>query len=323
MKKRIARLLIGAVLTAALGMAGVPNETEVSAKGKVYISAARRSYFLHDVWDKLTLKNVPTGARIRWESSNKSVVRIRETIPNGIWYQVKRDGKATITATFDRKKYRCRIRVKRETEDMVATQAPAESNPLVTPVPSDPGGQTSTETPAQSFPPSATPVSTAKPVSTIVPATVTPTPTASVSPNQEVYDRRIADFKERYISEDMTDYDKVDAICRFISNEFDYGKEANWFSMVVKGYGDCMASRIGVNRLCTELGIASYICRDLNDHGETMVRIGDTIYMTVTGYGGEKPRLYRIYPMSEAELAAKIERYPSCRHFLGLEYWNN
>lgn len=293
------------------GTIGVPNEMTTSARGGVLISASKRNYFLHGVWDKLTLKNVPAGARIHWRSSNKKVVRIREHIQNGIWYQVKRDGAASIIAVYNGKKYRCRIRVKRETEDMAVTQSP-DSSPVSESEPTEKPAVTPTDYGVAESP-------TSEPVCTSAPPSPTPAATASASSNQAVYDQRIADFKERYISEDMSEYDKVDAICRFISDEFDYGKEANWFSMVVNGYGDCMASRIGVNRLCTELGIASYICRDLNDHGETMVRIDDEIYMTVTGYGGVKPRLYRIYLMSEAELAAKLERYPSCRHFIGLD----
>ena len=301
MKKRTAKLLIVAVLITMSGAIGAPSEITVSARDGVRISASKRNYFLHGVWDKLTLKNVPTGARVRWKSSNKNVVRIREHIPNGIWYQVRRDGEASIIAVYNRKKYRCRIKVKRETEDMTVTSTPSASGTSSPESSSDPVGASQTSSPADNVLP------------------CSPTPTVSVSPNQAVYDQRITDFKEQYLTEDMSEYDKVDAICRFISDEFDYGHEANWFSMVVKGYGDCMASRIGVNRLCTELGIVSYICRDLNDHGETMVRIGDEIYMTVTGYGGVKPRLYRIYQMSEAELSAKIERYPSCRHVLGLD----
>ena len=67
--------------------------------------------------------------------------------------------------------------------------------------------------------------------------------------------------------------------------------------MVIKSAGECMASRIGVRELCTELGIRSFFCGNLDDHGMTMVRIGDYIYMTVTGYGGPKTKGYDFYKM--------------------------
>ncbi len=290
----MAVILLTAVLLSPLEGIAIPDTARAS--GTVRLSHTKRSYFLHGVWDKLTLKGVSSGARIRWKSSDKKIVRIREHFSNGIWYQVKRDGKTTVTATYKGKRYRCRIRVKREVE---------EADPVVAPTP----------TPAEPSTPQATstPIPTSKP-------SASPSPATSVDPYQHIYDEKIADFKARYITEDMSEYDKVDAICRYISYEYDYDAHiAGWFDMVVKGAGDCMASRIGVNRLCTELGIRSFVCGKLSDHGECMVRIDDDIYMTVTGFGGAKPREYRLYRMSETELAFYLDRYSPSRHFLGLE----
>ena len=303
---------------------GVVQLAVVKAQPVIRLSATGRSYFLHGVWDKLILKNVPPGAKIRWKSSDRRVVRIKEHFKNGIWYMVKRDGKAMITAIYNKKRYRCRICVKRDTEDApVDTMSVTPisvveemSDSEVTPSPESTVGVAEAATPIE---PTDLPMPVDTPDALSVIYTIVSTPSASPDPYQQIYDRKIADFNTRYISEEMSDYEKVEAVCRFISDEFDYGKEANWFMMVVKGYGDCMASRIGVNRLCSGLGIASYICRDIADHGETMVRISDEIYMTVTGYGGTKPRQYRIYPMSEDELEVKLRRYPSCRRVLGME----
>ncbi|MBO4396228.1 MAG: hypothetical protein J5819_07775 [Eubacterium sp.] len=308
MKHMVVLLSIAGMLTPFKGT-GCPSS--VDARSRVQLSATKRNYSLNHVWDKLTLKNVPSGARISWSSSNKKVVRIREHIPNGIWYQVKRDGRATVTAIYKGKRYRCRIIVKRETDDAVATPTPTEG-PLDTAEPEP------TDRPVATVsPPSSTPAVT--PGNGGEGHTPVPIASSSASPEQQLFDQKIAGFKTRYITEDMSDYDKVDAICRFISYEFDYDPHvAGWFAMVVGGAGDCMASRIGVNRLCTELGIPSFICSSLSDHGETMVRIGDDVYMTVTGFKGEKPRNYRLYRMSEAELEGYLSRYPASARVLGL-----
>ena len=295
-----------AVILLAVGVLipfGDTARSSTQAKSVIRLSATKKNYFLHGVWDKLILKNVPSGAKICWKSSDKKVVRVQEHIKNGIWYRVNRDGQATVTAIYKGKKYSCRIRVRRETE----TPAPT-SSAIPTP---DTDGTVEEDDDTTS------PVSDpAKPLST-------PTPDerrVAGGENQAIFDQKIEDFREWYISEGMSEYDKVDAVCRFISYEFDYdSRESNWFMMVVKGAGDCAASRYGVYSLCTDLGIRAFPCINLEDHGRTMVRIGDDVYMTITGYGGVKPRNYRLYHMSEAELSAYLLRYPASKYMLGLE----
>ena len=296
--KHIVALLLIAGIMMLFRMATGPSSAE--AKSSVRLSVTKKSYFLHGVWDKLTLKNVPSGARIRWKSSDRKVVRIREHIKNGIWYQVKQDGKATLTATYRGKKYRCGIRVKKESAD-TPTPEPTNASETV-------GTDMDDEEPQTSEKPTKSPSPTAPAGGGVV-----------ISENQKIYDQKIADFKERYVSEGMSEYDKVEAICRFISYEFDYdGHEASWFAMVVKGAGDCAASRVGVYELCKDLGVRAFICNSSHDHGETMVRIDDDVYMTVTGYAGVKPRNYRLYKMSDMELSGYLDRYPASKYLLGL-----
>ena len=78
-----------------------------------------------------------------------------------------------------------------------------------------------------------------------------------------------------------------------------------------------MASRLGVYYLCTELGLKSFPCTDLDDHGKTLVRVDDDVYMTVTGFNEPKPRLYWIYKLSEESLNKIKTRYPGCMKALG------
>lgn len=168
---------------------------------------------------------------------------------------------------------------------------------------------------------------------------VSPTPTVSLTPDptsspkpttnptgssvktekEQIYDEKISDFRERYITESMSDYEKVDAICMYISSEYDYLEyQSDWFKMVRTGSGDCMASRIGVERLCKLLGIRAFGCDAYEDHGQTMVRIGDDIFMTVTGYDEPKPRSYDLYRMTEEQIQKKIAKYKYCAYYLGL-----
>ena len=133
------------------------------------------------------------------------------------------------------------------------------------------------------------------------------------------YENKINDFKNRYIYEGMTEYDIAVAVNKYVSHEFDYAKEASWVVMVIKGEGDCMASREGVERLCRELGLKAFGCYDIDDHGECMIRIGDDIYMSITGYAGTKPRGFSFYKMSEEAIQKKRNKYPNCMKFLGFE----
>lgn len=300
-KKRVTHMAAFLLIAGTLApFDGITMPSSVQARTTIRLSVTKKSYFLHGVWDKLTLKNVPSGAKIRWKSSDRKVVRIREHIKNGIWYQVKQDGTATLTATYRGKKYRCGIRVKKESSD-TPTPEPTDVSETV-------GDDVDTEAPETTEKPTKSPSPTAPAGGGVV-----------ISENQKIYDQKIADFKERYISEGMSEYDKVDAICRFISYEFDYdGHEASWFAMVIKGAGDCAASRVGVYELCKDLGVRTFICNSSHDHGETMVRIDDDVYMTVTGYAGVKPRNYRLYKMSDMELSGYLDRYPASKYLLGL-----
>ncbi len=140
-----------------------------------------------------------------------------------------------------------------------------------------------------------------------------------VSETKLAYDEKIDDFNARYIHDGMTEYEIADAVNKYVSHEFDYAKEAAWECMVITGAGDCMASRLGVERLCRELGLKAYALCDTTDHGECLIRIGDDVYLSITGYGGTKPRPYSFYKLSEESLQKKVKDYPRCLKALGFE----
>ena len=68
-----------------------------------------------------------------------------------------------------------------------------------------------------------------------------------------------------------------------------------------------MASRIAVEMLCKQIGIKAVACTNCEYHGKTLVKIGSTYYMVVTGYDEPKPRSYLIYEVDETQLEKIME----------------
>ena len=132
------------------------------------------------------------------------------------------------------------------------------------------------------------------------------------------YDELVNEFIRTHIRDGMSDYEKMETVVKYIEEELDYTLyQPEWRKMLITGGGDCMASRLGVYYLCTELGLKSFPCTDLDDHGETLVRVGDDVFMTVTGFNEPKPRLYWIYKLSEESLKNIKTKYPGCMKALG------
>lgn len=115
-----------------------------------------------------------------------------------------------------------------------------------------------------------------------------------------LYVRSVFDkFKATYITDNMTEYEKMDKVAWYLSAEYDYRLyQADWCEYIVTGSGDCMASRYAVMYLCRYLGLRAAACPDLDSHGDTVVRADGKVYLVTTGYQGEKPRYYQIVEMS-------------------------
>lgn len=115
-----------------------------------------------------------------------------------------------------------------------------------------------------------------------------------------LYVRSVFDkFKKTYITDNMTEYEKMDKVAWYLSAEYDYRLyQDDWYEYIVTGSGDCMASRYAVMYLCRDLGLRAAACPDLDSHGDTVVRADGKVYLVTTGYRGEKPRYYQIVEMS-------------------------
>lgn len=107
--------------------------------------------------------------------------------------------------------------------------------------------------------------------------------------------KTIEDFEKTYITEDMTEYEKMDKVAWYLSTFYEYRAEKpGWAEYIVTGSGDCMASRFAVMYFCRELGLRAAACPDFDSHGQTVVRADDKVYLVTTGYGNPKPRYYQI-----------------------------
>ena len=110
------------------------------------------------------------------------------------------------------------------------------------------------------------------------------------------YIRKVMDdFKETYISTDMSDYEKMDRVAWYLSSEYDYELyQDSWYRYIITGSGDCMASRWAVMYFCRDLGLKAAACPNLDSHGMTVVRADGKVYLVTTGFTGRKPRYYEI-----------------------------
>ena len=102
MKKRLAALLMCLTIILSLVGAFTPGSAEAAS---VKLSKKKMTMYVYDL-SKLTLNNA-TGT-VKWKSSKTSVA----TVENGI-VTAKKAGKATITATYKGKKYKCKVTVKK------------------------------------------------------------------------------------------------------------------------------------------------------------------------------------------------------------------
>ena len=110
------------------------------------------------------------------------------------------------------------------------------------------------------------------------------------------YIRKVFDeFKETYITPDMSEYEKMDKVAWYLSSEYDYQLyQDSWYQYIITGRGDCMASRWAVMHFCRELGLKAAACPSIDSHGMTVVRADGKVYVVTTGFTGKKPRYYEV-----------------------------
>lgn len=111
------------------------------------------------------------------------------------------------------------------------------------------------------------------------------------------------DFDKKYIIPNMTQYEKMETIAKYVEYEFDYVPyQPDWRYMVISGGGDCYASRYFVKYLCEAQGIKALALLGENLHGKTLVKADGRMYIVVTGIDEPKPRRYMIMQPSDENL---------------------
>ena len=122
-------------------------------------------------------------------------------------------------------------------------------------------------------------------------------------------DKLFADFERRYITPSMTTKEKAEKAAWYISTTSDYELyNYNWLDIFLKGKGDCYANRYALQYLCNYMGIKAVACRNLDDHGKTLVYADGRFYVIVTGFNEPKPRPYGIYEISGGALEDLAEK---------------
>lgn len=113
----------------------------------------------------------------------------------------------------------------------------------------------------------------------------------------------IEDFKKNYISSDMTQFEKMETIAKYVEQEYDYVLyQSDWRYMVISGGGDCFSSRYFVKYLCESVGMKALSCIGENYHGNTLVQADGKMYIVVTGFNEPRPRRYMILQPSDENL---------------------
>jgi hypothetical protein len=110
-------------------------------------------------------------------------------------------------------------------------------------------------------------------------------------------------FQEDYISDSMTEYEKMETIAKYVESEYDYVLyQYEWRKMLITGGGDCYASRYLVKYLCEAAGLKALACLGENYDGKTLVKADGKMYIVVTGFNEPKPRKYMIMELTEKTL---------------------
>lgn len=100
--------------------------TVASAKGKVKLSKTKCTIEAGQQYT-LTLKNVGKSSKVKWKSGNTKIVKVKKSGKKTIVKAV-RAGKTTVTAAYKGKKYKCRITVKKNTDNK---EEQKEDNPVM------------------------------------------------------------------------------------------------------------------------------------------------------------------------------------------------
>ena len=343
MKRKSRMILLFAVALMFL-LPGISTE----AKTKPKLEVKKRTTSVGQKC-QLKLNGVSGRAKVKWKTSNKSVVSIAKRKRNIVTIKSKKKGTAVVTAAYKQKKYQCQVIVKAGKKKKLIADHPALNSSDVTlyhlsETYKDYIKYDNSHLREYRFRVSGTKkevrdwkiTGDGADYFNITdygllqmdwgPAYVEPCVTATVTAVLEdgrkltaavraysetnIYiDKLFADFEKQYITPSMTAKEKAEKAAWYISTTSDYELyNYNWIDIFLKGKGDCYASRYALQYLCNYMGIKAVACRNLDDHGKTLVYAEDRFYIIVTGFNEPKPRRYGIYEISGEALEDLAEK---------------
>jgi len=291
---------------------------------------------------KLKLKGVPGKAKVKWKTSKKSVVSIAKKKGNTVTLKAKKKGTAVVTATYKKKKYRCKVTVKAEKRQPVADNPVLNSRDVTLYYLAEEEKNyikyDSSHLRKYRFRVSGTKKEVRDWKITgegagyfkitdygllqmnFGPAYVEPCVTATVTAVLEdgrkltaavrayselnIYiDKVFTDFEKQYITSSMTNREKAEKAAWYISTTSEYEFYNNdWWDIFLKGKGDCSASHYALQYMCNHMGIKAAACGNLAVHGKTLIYAEGKFYVIITRFNEPKPRHYEIYEISGTAL---------------------
>lgn len=105
--------------------------TTAEARTKPKLAAKKKIMTVGQTY-RLKLKGVPDKAKAKWKTSKKMVVSIAKKKGNTVTLKAKKKGTAVVTATYKKKKYKCKVTVKAEKKSEPVADNPVLSNRDVT-----------------------------------------------------------------------------------------------------------------------------------------------------------------------------------------------
>lgn len=339
MKKRYVYLFICMVLLAGLFM---PPES-VHAKAKPKLSVTSKTVY---VGNTVTIK-LKSAKKVKWKTSKKSVVSIVKKKGNKATIKAKKVGKATITATYKKKTYKCRITVKKKPKTVQKDNTVLNATDVSLYYLGDTyknyiqydashlreyrfrvSGtkkevrKWTLEGEGKDFfqitdyglltmqwgPAYSDWSQTATVKATLEDGRVL---TAKVTCYEEsnIYTNKLfEEFESRYITPGMTDKEKAEKATWYIGYISDYQSMQNdWKLLLFVGKGDCLASRTALEYMCRHMGIKARACGEFDYHGQTLIKAEGKFYLITTGFDEPRPRSYSISEVSGKDLEKIME----------------
>lgn len=334
MKKRMYCLWFCMILLVTL----FSPAANVQAKVKPKLSVKNKTMYV----GKTAVITLKKAGKVKWKTSKKSVVAITKKRKNKVSIKAEKAGQATITATYKKKPYKCRITVKKKSQKTVqdnlvlnATDVSqyylgntyksyiqydashlrkfrfrvSGTNKEVRTWKLEGKGKEYFEITdyglvTMVWGPSYDDWTQTATVKAVLEDGRELTAKVTCYAESNIYTNELfEEFENQYITAGMTDKEKAKKAAWYIGYTTDYQEMQNdWMLLLFQGKGDCLASRTAFEYMCQHMGIKAVACGNFDYHGKTLVKADGKFYIITTGYDEPRPRSYSISEVSEADL---------------------